>query len=124
MDTLPHMENLAPDLKRQRLLVEGFFSGDVDEARVQDYFNDLCHQMGFQAYGEPIIHSTDGLGKIDNQGYDAFLPLIDSGISVYIWSAKKFFSIIIYTCKDFDADRAVEITKLFWDAERTASHSF
>jgi S-adenosylmethionine/arginine decarboxylase-like enzyme len=118
------MENLAPDLKRQRLLVEGFFSGDVDEARVKDYFNDLCRQMGFQAYGEPIIHSPDGLGKTDNQGYDAFLPLIDSGISVYIWSAKKFFSIIIYTCKDFDADRAVEITKLFWDAEKTASQSF
>ena len=118
------MENLAPDLKRQRLLVEGFFSGDVDEARVQDYFSELCQQMGFKAYGEPIIHSPDGLGKIDNQGYDAFLPLIDSGISVYIWSAKKFFSIIIYTCKDFDADRAVEITKFFWDAERIVSQSF
>jgi len=24
------MENLAPDIKRQRLLIEGFFAGDVD----------------------------------------------------------------------------------------------
>jgi len=118
------MENLAPELKRQRLLVEGFFSGGVDEARVKDYFNDLCQRMGFRAYGEPIIHSPDGLGKKDNQGYDAFLPLIDSGISVYIWSVKKFFSIIIYTCKDFDADRAVEITKLFWGTEKIVSQSF
>ena len=118
------MENLAPDLKRQRLLVEGFFSGDVDEARVKDYFNDLCHQMGFQAYGEPIIHSPNGLGKEENQGYDAFLPLIDSGISVYIWSGSKFFSIIIFTCKDFDEGRAVEVTKNFWNAEKTSHMSF
>ena len=51
------MENLAPNLKRQRLLVEGFLGGDVDEARVKGYFKHLCKKMGFQAYGEPIIHS-------------------------------------------------------------------
>jgi hypothetical protein len=118
------MENLAPNLKRQRLLVEGFLGGDVDEARVKGYFKHLCKKMGFQAYGEPIIHSPNGLGKEENQGYDAFLPLIDSGISVYIWSGSKFFSIIIFTCKDFDEGRAVEVTKNFWNADKTSHMSF
>jgi S-adenosylmethionine decarboxylase len=99
------MENLAPDLERQRLLIEGFFEGNVDEPRVRDYFVHVCEQMNFRAYGEPIIASPKGLGKKENQGYDAFLPLIDSGISVYIWSSSQFFSIILYTCKEFDTEQ-------------------
>ena len=119
-----YMENLAPNLKRQRLLIEGFFSGSVDETRVRDYFARICEKMNFTAYGDPIVVSPKGLGKEENQGYDAFLPLIDSGISVYIWSGRKFFSIIFYTCKDFDADKVVEVTKSFWKSTKTAQMSF
>lgn len=118
------MENLAPDLKRQRLLIEGFFQGDVDRTRVETYFKQLCNEMGFKAYGDPIIFSPEGLGKDENQGFDAFLPLIDSGISVYIWSNSKFFSIILYTCKDFDEDKASSFTKTFWKSDKTAQMSF
>jgi len=53
-------------------------------------------------YSEPIIFSLEGIGKSDNGGFDAFVPLIGSGISLYVWSEKKFLSGIIYTCKDFD----------------------
>lgn len=118
------MENLAPNLKRQRLLIEGFFEGGVDEARVRGFFVHICDKMNFKAYGDPIIASPDGLGKEENQGYDAFLPLIDSGVSVYIWSSSSFFSIIVYTCKDFDAGTAVEVTKSFWKAKKIAQMSF
>ena len=118
------MENLAPHLKRQRLLIEGFFEGDVDEARVRRYFVHICDKMNFKAYGDAIVVSPEGLGKEENQGYDAFLPLIDSGISVYIWSSSQFFSIILYTCKDFDADKAVEVTKRFWGSTEAVEMSF
>ena len=40
-------------------------------------------------------------------GFDAFVPLIDSGISGYFWSARKFLSILIYTCKGFDQEAAL-----------------
>ena len=118
------MENLAPDLKRQRVLIEGFFEGDVDEPRVRDYFVHVCEQLNFTAYGDPIITSPKGLGKKENQGYDAFLPLIDSGISVYVWSSSKFFSIILYTCKEFDTDKVVEVTKNFWQSKKIVQMSF
>tara|TARA_B100000749_G_scaffold248358_1_gene212277 strand:- start:111 stop:467 length:357 start_codon:yes stop_codon:yes gene_type:complete len=118
------MENLAPNLKRQRLLIEGFFKGSVNRQRVENYFMHLCYEMGFKAYGEPIIFSPEGLGKEENQGFDAFLPLIDSGVSVYIWSGSKFFSIILYTCKDFDDTKATKITKNFWEAEKIAHMAF
>ena len=75
-------------------------------------------------YGEPIIFSPGGEGKEENQGYDAFVPLIDSGISVYVWSNSKFLSLIIYTCKSFDENKALEITKDFWKIDEIESQSF
>ncbi len=35
-------------------------------------------------------------GKEENAGCDAFVPLINSGISAYFWSSGKFFSIMTY----------------------------
>jgi S-adenosylmethionine decarboxylase len=75
-------------------------------------------------YGEPIIFSPGGIGKEENQGYDAFVPLIDSGISVYIWSNAKFFSAVIYTCKGFDEKIAVEVTKKFFKIDEIVWCSF
>jgi len=45
-------------------------------------------------------------------------PLIDSGIYLAVWTNQKFLSPVIYTCKEFDDNRAVEKTKaFFWIAE-------
>ncbi len=118
------MENLAPEIKRQRLLIEGHFQGECDRQRLENYFSKICQTMNFTAYGEPIIFSPEGLGKEENQGFDAFLPLIDSGISVYIWNNKNFFSIILYTCKDFDTQKAIATTKQFFQSQKTAHMSF
>ena len=68
--------------------------------------------------GEPIIFSPEGMGKEGNQGFDAFVPLIDSGISLYIWSERKFLSVIIYTCKEFDKDIALSGTKEYFGGRR------
>ena len=108
------MEDLAPDITRQRLLIEGFFSIDVDEAVITDYFEQLTAALSLRAYGEPTIFSPGGQGADANQGYDAFVPLIDSGISLYVWTARRFLSVVVYTCKHFSVDVAVESTRTFF----------
>lgn len=113
------MENLAPEITRKRLLIEGFFNCNVDESVITAFFDSLCEKLQLRQYGKPIIFSPGGDGKEENQGYDAFVPLIDSGISLYIWSKKKFFSCIIFTCKDFNDEQAVSYTKEFFKSEKT-----
>ena len=108
------MKNLAPEIFRQRLLMEGFYTIKVDETVIKNYFKNLTEILDLKMYGEPIIFSPDNLGKQDNQGYDAFAPLIDSGISLYVWSNQKFLSAVIYTCKGFDETLAIDITKSFF----------
>jgi S-adenosylmethionine decarboxylase len=111
------MKNIAPDVFRQRLLLEGFWTIKVDEENVRRYLLDLAAHLGLRTYGDPVIFSpSSGMGREENAGYDAFVPLIDSGISGYFWSKQKFFSIVIYTCKGFDEDAAATFTRQFFNA--------
>lgn len=102
------MSTIAPEIYRQRLLLEGYYTVDMTEDFVRDFLLDLASHLGLRTYGEPIVHSPSGEGSELNQGYDAFVPLIDSGISLYIWSKAKFFSLIVYSCKPFDCRAAVD----------------
>lgn len=118
------MKNLAPNITRQRLLIEGFYKIEADKTVIEDYFKKITEGLNLRMYGKPIIFSPGSEGKEENQGYDAFVPLIDSGISVYVWSQAKFISLIIYTCKSFDGKKAMEITKEFWNIDDIAARSF
>ncbi len=117
-------KNLAPHLIRQRLLIEGFYQINVGRQEIIDYFDLITQRLSLRMYGRPIIFSPQGDGKSENQGYDAFVPLIDSGISVYIWSSSKFFSGVIYTCKSFDEVLAEKTTQDFFKMEETVIFSF
>jgi|SRR3989344_2144644 len=118
------MERIAPEIVRQRLLIEGFYGIEVNEKTISDYFTKITNNLGLKVYAAPTIFSPGGKGREENQGYDAFVPLIDSGISLYVWCNAKFFSIIIYTCKRFDEEKAILTTKKFFKTTETTYQSF
>ena len=120
------LENIAPDIFRQRLLIEGFFRRGVDEQVIRDYLLGLAEHLGLRTYGEPVVFSPGaGTGRAENAGFDAFVPLIDSGISGYFWSAQKFLSILLYTCKGFDQAAALAYTQTYFEIDgQTVTHAF
>ena len=118
------MKNLAPEICRQRFLLEGFFEIAVDKKIIEKFFREIAAKLSLKIYSDPIIFSPGGAGKKENQGFDAFVPLVDSGISIYIWSDAKFLSLIIYTCKKFDEKIARDFTKKFFCCAKIESQSF
>ena len=118
------MKNLAPHIIRQRLLIEGFYKIYVDEDVIKRFYKKLTKALGLRTYAEPVIHNTSGQGKEVNQGYDCFVPLMDSGIYLGAWTNEKFLSMIIYTCKKFNVNKAVEVTKDFWKINEAVTQSF
>ena len=88
----------------------------MDEQRISAYLSGIAHELELRAYDSATIHATAGVGKADNQGYDAFMPLIDSGISLYVWSKQKFFASLLFTCKTFNDEDAVAFTKKYFEA--------
>jgi len=110
------MARIAPEIFRKRLLVEGYYRrAAVDERAIRDYFSTITSALGLRTYADPIVHRTGGQGKPENEGYDAFVPLIDSGIYACVWSGPRFASVILYTCAEFDEAEATRLTAEFFE---------
>jgi len=118
------MKDLAPHILRQRLLIEGIYERPVDVATVYEFFQVLAAGLGVTAAGDPIVNSSLGQGKLENQGIEAFLPLIESGVAIYTWQSSRFISLIIYTCKSYDNDAALAITSDFFKLSKIEYKAF
>jgi hypothetical protein len=108
------MRDLAPDIVRQRILIEGYYTVAIDEDLIRDFFVHVTNRLDLRTYDAPVIFAPGGEGRQDNEGYDAFVPLIDSGISLYVWTGPKFLSMVAFTCKAFDVREAVKATQEFF----------
>jgi S-adenosylmethionine decarboxylase len=122
------VRDIAPEVFRQRLLVEGRFGCELDADAVSAFLVGLAGALGLRTYGDPVVHSPDrliaeGKGQAENAGYDAFVSLVNSGIAAYFWTGPKFFSIVIYTCAAFDEARAVAFTREALAAEGEMVHA-
>ncbi len=118
------MKNLAPQILRQRLLVEATYQKDLYQSDVETFLRELPAHLNLRIYSDPIVYSPGSEGKAENQGFDGFVPLIDSGISIYIWENMKFLSVIIYTCKAFEADKAVTFIQQFFETQDLETMTF
>ena len=94
--------------------MEAKYTVEVSEEVVKNFLIKLPEFLSLRVYSDPVIHFTSGQGKEENQGYDGFIPLIDSGIYIGVWANKKFISSVIYTCKDFSTEKAIEFIKDFF----------
>jgi S-adenosylmethionine/arginine decarboxylase-like enzyme len=112
------MEDLAPHIYRQRLLIEGIYEIDVQIETVHQFFAALLIGLGVSAAGDAIVNSSLGQGELENQGIEAFMPLIESGVALYTWQSSRFISLIIYTCKAFDEERRWRLLRIFSSCRR------
>ena len=118
------MKNLAPEIYRQRLLIEGHYEIEVQVDTISRFFDALLSGLTLNAAGDAVINASIGQGHPKNQGIEAFLPLIESGVALYTWQSARFLSIIIYTCKAFENDKAVQVIEDFFQLSRMEFKSF
>lgn len=68
---------------------------------------------------DPVTH------KSDRYGWAGWIHWETSGAHFYAWETPVlFFSVDIYTCKQFDAQTVVKFTKDFFDATRITAQDF
>jgi len=118
------MHTIAPEISRQRLLVEGFYRRWVDEEVIRGFFADFTAALGLRTYDAPVIFAPRGAGRDENEGYDAFVPLIDSGISLYVWTGAHFLSCVTFTCRAFDSEVAIHSIRNFFDMTELEQQQF
>ena len=113
------MKDLAPDIIRQRLVIEGTPSTTISDQNIKDYLTSLSDEIGMITLIEPVTHRSDTYGEA------GWIHWETSGAHFYAWEQPRlFFSVDIYTCKSFNAQDAVKFTQLYFDASQIEYKEF
>jgi hypothetical protein len=113
------MQDLAPDIYRQRLVIEGIPQGDIGDEDIKDYLSQLSGELNMTTLQPPITHRSDKFG------WAGWIHWESSGAHFYAWEQPRlFFSVDIYTCKKFDNQKALDFTKQYFAASKIAHKSF
>lgn len=113
------MQDLAPQIHRQRLVIEGYPSRLITNEQIKQYLSELSQVIGMVQLLTPVTHRSD------LYGWAGWIHWETSGAHFYAWDVPLlFFSVDIYACKAFDPDEAVLFTKDFFDATHIVSKEF
>ena len=111
--------DLAPQIFRQRLVIEGCPPRAITAEEITTYLGALSEVCGMTALAEPVTHRSE------RYGWAGWIHWETSGAHFYAWdSPQLFFSVDIYTCKPFDASAAVVFTAEFFDTEDVAAREW
>lgn len=99
-------KDLAPDIYRQRLVIEGYPSDIITDEHIKDYLSKLSDVLEMKTLLEPVTHNSD------KYGWAGWIHWETSGAHFYAWEQPRlFFSVDIYTCKAFDPEKAAAFTR-------------
>jgi S-adenosylmethionine decarboxylase len=114
-----HYQDLAPQVLRQRLVVEGYPIRPVTDDAIKDYLCRLSDFIGMRTLLEPVTHRSD------LYGWAGWIHWETSGAHFYAWERPLlFFSVDIYSCKAFDVNAALDFTRRYFDATKLTCKSF
>jgi hypothetical protein len=105
------MKDLAPEIYRQRAVIEGYPTAPLKAKEIKEYLKKLSDVLDMKTLIEPVTHRSDLYGEA------AWIHWETSGAHFYAWDVPRlFFSVDIYTCKKFDVKDAVAFTKEYFKA--------
>ena len=113
------MQNLEPQIYRQRLVIEGHYDIDANGETIRDYLNKLSKVLEMRIFSGPFAWPPDKWDKpeVELHELNGFVAWTESGCHVYAWRFAKFFTSDIYSCKKFDPAKVIKFTKDFWKSE-------
>lgn len=109
------MKDLAPDITRVRLIVEGIPAREIKSDDIERYLRELSEVVEMVQLCEPVTHRSP------KYGWGGWIHWEDSGAHFYFWhTPRHFFSVDVYTCKHFDTGAVVQFTREFFGASEIA----
>ncbi|MFH1182440.1 MAG: S-adenosylmethionine decarboxylase [Candidatus Woesearchaeota archaeon] len=94
------------------LVLDGY---EADEKRLSNlqfvygFLDKLPDVIGMRKITPPYVFYYDGGAKPEDDGITGFVIIAESHISIHTYPRKRFLTADVYSCKEFDADRAAQI---------------
>ena len=85
-----------------------------------DALNMLAKLAGMRKMMEPIVIKSEGnltLGGKDPGGFSGFVIIQESHISLHTFVKRKFLTVDLYSCKEFDPESAINYLKEAFDVK-------
>ncbi len=112
-------KDLAPNVYRQRLVIEGYPAAAINDEEIKDYLSKLSDILKMKTLITPVTHNSD------KYGWAGWIHWETSGAHFYAWERPLlFFSVDIYTCKAFNPDDAIAFTKDYFNTAEIVSKEF
>ena len=106
-------KNLALNISRQRVIIEGTTKEMVLPGQIEDYLIKLSEVLGMRALRAPFTYPAE------DKGYGGWIHWVTSGAHFYSysenWSSPSLFTVDAYTCKPFCVEEAVRFTKEYFE---------
>ncbi|MBX0312238.1 MAG: adenosylmethionine decarboxylase [Sulfurihydrogenibium sp.] len=102
------------------LMVDGYngnFETLASVEAIANFLDTLPAEIGMTKIMPPYVFKYDGGDKPEDWGISGFVIIAESHISIHTFPEKGYFSIDIFSCKDFDIPAAIEIIKSFFGTE-------
>ena len=102
-------KNLAPDLVRQRIVIEGTSKKIVEPEAIKDYLQKLSKVVNMVVLSPPVAYSAH------EDGFGGWIHWKTSGAHFYSYETNPpLFTVDCYTCKRFSVKEAVGFTKKYF----------
>ena len=103
-------KNLAPNLTRQRLMIEGTSEKIVEPDSLKAYLLELAKVAKTVVLEDPVAYTAHEMG------YGGWIHWKSSGAHFYSYpTTPPLFTVDIYTCKSFSVSEVVEFTKKYFN---------
>ncbi len=98
-------KNLAPELVRQRVIIEGTTKQIVEPEEIKKYLDALAEITKMEKLSGPYAYSAHDMG------YGGWIHWKSSGAAFYSYpTSPPLFTVDCYTCKPFSCEQAAEFT--------------
>lgn len=86
-------------------------------AKSVQFLNALVRQLQMKKLIEPVVVQAAANDKKDPGGYSGFVIIQESHISIHTFPKRKFISIDLYSCTDFNTRDAQAFVKKYYGAK-------
>jgi len=102
------------------LMVDGYQANYDVLASVEaitNFLEELPKEIEMTKIMPPYVFKYDGGDKPEDWGISGFVIIAESHISIHTFPEKEYFSLDIFSCKDFDIDKAIKIIKEYFNTD-------
>jgi len=91
----------------------------ADRLRILQFLNSLVRRLQMKKlYGPRVVRAPANKLK-DPGGWSGFVIIQESHFSIHTFPRRRFVSVDIYSCRDFDYKAAISFVKKFFRAQFT-----